>query len=62
MVQLQSLGRSREGRELWVVRVAANKSPDPDQRPAILVVGNIEGYHLVGSEMVLHTIHYFATG
>ncbi|MGQ9561557.1 MAG: M14 family metallopeptidase [Candidatus Oleimicrobiaceae bacterium] len=62
VVQLQSLGRSREGRELWVVRVAANKSPDPDQRPAILVVGNIEGYHLVGSEMVLHTIHYLATG
>ncbi|MCR4439508.1 MAG: M14 family metallopeptidase [bacterium] len=60
LVELQSIGRSREGRELWVVRLAA-KGGDPDRRPAVLVVANMEANHLVGSEVALYTIEHLVT-
>lgn len=50
MAELESLGTTLQGRELWLLTVAA----DPAQtKPAILVVGNVEAPHVLGSELAV---------
>ncbi|MFO0889185.1 MAG: M14 family metallopeptidase [Isosphaeraceae bacterium] len=62
--RLDSLARSREGRDVWLVSLGLPEKPPavPDSRPAtppeprkpaILVVANLEGDHLVGSQVAL---------
>jgi hypothetical protein len=49
----ESIGTSREGRALWMLRLALDQENDPDRRPAVLLVANIDGDHLVGSGVAL---------
>lgn len=49
-VELSSLGKTAGQRDLWLLKV----SVDPQaNRPAILVVGNVHGSHLVGRELAV---------
>lgn len=49
-VELSSLGKTAGQRDLWLLKV----SVDPQaNRPAILVVGNVQGSHLVGRELAV---------
>jgi len=60
--QMSSIGTSVEGRDLWLVQLAAD-GPDPiATRPAVLVVGNLEGDHVVGSELALGVVRYLLSG
>ena len=61
MASMRSLGMSREGREIWVVQIAAAGSP-VEERPGVLVVGNLSGDHLVGSALALETVRYLTGG
>ncbi|MEJ2205736.1 MAG: M14 family metallopeptidase [Gemmatimonadota bacterium] len=61
MASMESLGTSREGREIWMVRVAEEGS-DAEEAPAVLVVGNLSGDHLLGSALALETIRYLVGG
>jgi hypothetical protein len=45
-----SLGRTLGGREVWLLSIGTGQV---DKKPALLVVGNVEASHLVGSEMAL---------
>ena len=58
LVQLQSIGKTRENRDIWLVRVSNEQKGNPDEKSALFLCGNIEGDHLVGSEAVLATIQY----
>ncbi len=58
LARLESVGQSIEGREIWMVEIADRSGPPVDERPALLVVGNLEGDHLVGSALALETIRY----
>ncbi len=50
LVRLSSIGRSAEGRELWIVTLG----PDPDRRrPSVWVDGNIHASELCGSSVAL---------
>jgi hypothetical protein len=53
-----SLGTTLEGREIWQVTVGNPRGAPLDQRPGLLVVGNLEGDHLVGSHLALEAIRY----
>jgi hypothetical protein len=57
---LESLGRSVQGRELWLARLsppqAAASTEKNRARPAILIVANLEADHLVGSEVCVRLI------
>lgn len=55
---LRSLGQSREGREIWIVEITEPEEPAVGERPGVLVVGNLSGDHLVGSQMALETIRF----
>ena len=45
--QMSSLGMSIEGREIWLVQLAADGPAPIETRPAVLVVGNLEGDQVV---------------
>lgn len=56
LARLVSIGKSREGRDIWAVEVANAKGTPLDERPALLVAANFEGDHVIGSELALYTI------
>ncbi len=58
LAQLSSIGTSSEGRELWVVEIAAEGTQQPEHRPGLLIVANLEGDHLVGSALAVGTIEH----
>jgi hypothetical protein len=58
LATMESLGTTLEGREVWLVTVGNPRGVSLDQRPAVLVVGNLEGDHVVGSQLSLEAIRY----
>lgn len=55
---MRSIGMSRDGREVWLVEVGNTSGTPMSERPAVLVVGNLEGDHVVGSQLALETIRF----
>jgi Zinc carboxypeptidase len=62
IARIVSIGRSREGRDLWAVEIANPAGTPVEQRPALLVAANFEGDHVIGSELALSTIEYLLAG
>ncbi len=60
LVRLASIGKTREGRDIWAVEIANPKGAPIDSRPALLVAANLEGDHLIGSELALYAVEYLA--
>ena len=58
LASIESLGTTLGGREIWLVSVASPSGAPLHERPGVLVVGNLEGDHLVGSQMALEAIRY----
>lgn len=62
--KVSSLGRTLGGREIWLITLSAVE-PDnrakPDDKPAILIVGNVHAPHLVGSELALRVAQQLAS-
>lgn len=59
---MRSLGTSIEGRDIWLVQLAADGSVPIETRPAVLVVGNLEGDQVVGSELALGVVRHLLSG
>ena len=57
-VRLESLGMTREGRDIWMLEVGNPSGTPMADRPAVLVVANLEGDHLVGSHLALEMVRY----
>ncbi len=53
MCRRATVGTSREGRDIAALRLAMDGDIDPDERPALLLVANIDGDHVVGSAVAL---------
>ncbi|HSA94404.1 MAG TPA: M14 family metallopeptidase [Acidobacteriota bacterium] len=51
--KLASIGKSRGGRDIWVLEIANPGPIAPDKRPALLIAAGFEGDHLVGGEIAL---------
>jgi len=60
--RLRSLGRSHEGRDIWLVEIGNPAGAPLDTRPAVLLVGNLSGDHLLGSALALETVRYLLAG
>ncbi|MFH1765274.1 MAG: M14 family metallopeptidase, partial [Gemmatimonadota bacterium] len=58
LATMESLGTTLQGREIWMVTVGNSSGAPLAGRPGILVVGNLEGDHLVGSQLALEAIRY----
>jgi hypothetical protein len=56
--RLESIGKSRGGRDIWVLEIAGPGEVAPAKRPALLVAAGFEGDHLVGGEISLAVARY----
>ena len=58
LAKVVSIGKTREGRDLWAIEIASGAGAPPASRPALLIAANFEGDHLIGSELALATADY----
>lgn len=56
--RLESIGKSRQGRDIWALEIAGPGGVPPTKRPALLICAGFEGDHLVGSEIALAVARY----
>ena len=62
-VRVESLAKSAEGRDVWLVTIGAEaQGTKANPRPAVLVVANLEADHVVGSQVALGLILKLAEG
>ncbi|MDZ7780713.1 MAG: M14 family metallopeptidase [Gemmatimonadota bacterium] len=53
LARVSSLARSEGGRDVWLLTLGSESGRALDQRPALLVVGNLEANRVAGSHAVL---------
>ncbi len=58
LAKFSSIGKSYEGREIWLLTISNSKKGDPDKKPAIYIDGNIHGNEVQGGEVALYTAWY----
>lgn len=58
LARIESIGKSAEGRDIWLITIANRSGADFSERPGLLVTANLEGDHLVGSELALQSMEY----
>jgi len=56
--RLESIGRTRNGRDLWALEIANPGGVPKDKRPALLIAAGFEGDYLAGSEIALSVAEY----
>lgn len=58
LVELRSIGKSLEGRDLWVAIVNAPKTGPHTAKPAMWIDGNVHGNEIQAAEAVLYSVWY----
>lgn len=58
LMKLESMGKSFQGKDLWVMIISDLKAGDPDKKPAMYIDGNIHSNEIQGSEFALYTAWY----
>jgi hypothetical protein len=58
LATLVSIGKTREGRDIWAMEIAKSSGPPVDSRPGLLIAATFEGDHLIGSELALYTAEF----
>jgi murein tripeptide amidase MpaA len=61
LVHLESIGKSHEGRDVWLVTVTSFKSGSDTEKPAFWVDGNIHASEVTASAAALYLIHTLVT-
>lgn len=58
LLTLESLGKSEQGRDLWVITLNNPKTGDSSSKPAMYIDGNVHGNEIQATETVLYSIWY----
>jgi hypothetical protein len=53
LVKLESIGKTLEKRDLWMLQIANPAGVPVAERPGVLIAANFEGDHVYGSELAL---------
>ena len=61
LVALESIGKTHEGRDIWLVTITNSATGAHDDKPAIWVDANIHASEVSGSSAALHLIHTLTT-
>jgi murein tripeptide amidase MpaA len=61
LVQVRSIGRSHEGREIWLATVTNQATGPAEDKPALWIDGNIHAAELTASTACLYWLHQLAT-
>lgn len=62
LVELTSVGRSHEGRDLWLATVTNRATGPHHEKPAVWLDGNIHAREVTASVALLHLVHHLCTG
>jgi len=62
LLRVESIGKSHEGRDIWLVTVTNSATGIDRHKPALYVDGNIHASEVSPSTACLHLIHYLVTG
>lgn len=60
LIKVSSIGKSYQGREMWVLTVTDFKKGKAEEKPAFYIDGNIHSNEIQGTEMALYTAWYLA--
>jgi hypothetical protein len=58
LIKRQSIGKSYEGRDMWLLTISNFKVGDADRKPAMYIDGNIHSNEIQGTEVALYTAWY----
>ncbi|MCH7401242.1 M14 family metallopeptidase [Belliella kenyensis] len=58
LVKLESIGKSYQGNDIWVLTVTDFKTGKPEDKPAMWIDGNIHSNEIQGTEFTLYTAWY----
>ncbi len=58
LLTLESLGKSEQGRDLWLITLNNPKTGDASSKPAMYIDGNVHGNEIQATETVLYSIWY----
>jgi murein tripeptide amidase MpaA len=61
LIKLESIGKSYEGRDVWLIRATNFKSGMDAEKPALWVDGNIHATEVTASAAALYLIHILVT-
>lgn len=61
LAQIESIGKSLEGREIWLVTLTNQKTGSAQEKPAYWIDGNTHAGEVTGSTVVLYTIWSYLT-
>ncbi|NOZ62431.1 MAG: hypothetical protein GXO74_12210 [Calditrichaeota bacterium] len=62
IARLVSIGKTGEGRDIWALQISGTKGKKPEEKQALLICGNIEGDHVIGSEVAAGVADYLISG
>jgi len=60
-VRLHEIGRSHDGKVLWVLEIAEPSGRPVSERPGLLIAANFEGSQIFGSELALFIADYLVS-
>ncbi|MFN4144570.1 MAG: M14 family metallopeptidase [Runella sp.] len=60
LVKYESIGKSYQGREMYVITVTDFKTGKPEHKPAFWIDGNIHANELQGTQFAMYTAWYLA--
>jgi hypothetical protein len=58
LTRLESIGKSYEKKDIYMLTISDFKTGDPDQKPAMYIDGNIHSNEIQGAEFSLYTAWY----
>src|ERR1051325_6813872 len=58
LCQLSSMGKSFQGRDMWVLTITDFKKGKPEDKPALYIDGNIHSNEIQGAEFAMYTAWY----
>lgn len=58
LLTLESIGKSEQGREMWLITLNNPKTGDASDKPAMYIDGNVHGNEIQATETVLYSIWY----
>ena len=61
LIRMESIGKSHEGRDVWLLTATNFKSGNDGEKPAFWVDGNIHAAEVTASSAALYLIHSLVT-
>ncbi len=61
LVRLSSIGRSYEGRELWLLTVTNHDLGVPEEKPAVWIDGNIHATEVTATMAIVHLVDHLTS-